>query len=135
MRRTYVPPSGNPQAKMAVCGEQPAFQEVRYRKPFVGPAGHGLDDCLTISKITRHSLYLTNVIKDIDKPIQFRAALFKEWIGKGTLAYNPHLDTSGFDLAIPLSSLKGNKPVLGNHQGKILMGLVFDGEVRRAKPG
>ena len=72
---------------------------------------------------------------DIDKPIQFRAALFKEWIGKGTLAYNPHLDTSGFDLAIPLSSLKGNKPALGNHQGKILMGLVFDGEVRRAKPG
>ncbi|MBO1063251.1 MULTISPECIES: hypothetical protein [Nostocales] len=72
---------------------------------------------------------------DIDKPIQFRAALFKEWIGKGTLAYNPHLDTSGFDLAIPLSSLKGNKPALGNYQGKILMGLVFDGEVRRAKPG
>jgi len=34
------------------------------------------------------------------------------------------LDTSGFDLAIPLSSLKGNKPALGNHQGKILMGLV-----------
>ncbi|MBD2386029.1 hypothetical protein [Cylindrospermum sp. FACHB-282] len=72
---------------------------------------------------------------DPERPIQFRAALFKEWVGKGTVAYNPKLDGSGYDLAIPLSSLKGNKPALGNHEGKLLMGLVFEAEERRAKPG
>ncbi|MFP4336405.1 MAG: hypothetical protein ACLFQP_00605 [Halothece sp.] len=72
---------------------------------------------------------------DIEKPIQFRAALFGQWVGKGTIAYNPALDHSESDLVIPLSSLKGNKPALGNHEGKLLMGLVFEAERRSAKPG
>ena len=79
---------------------------------------------------------------DVEKPIQFRAGFrnndgLTEWVGKGTVAYNSALDThpGNFDLVIPLSSLKGNKPALGNHEGKLLLGLVFDGEIRRAKPG
>jgi len=77
---------------------------------------------------------------DEGRPLQFRAAFrtndnLIEWIGKGTIAYNPKLDTSDFDLVIPLSSLKGNKPTLGNHEGKLLFGLVFEAEERRAKPG
>ncbi|MFO0099628.1 MAG: hypothetical protein ACK52E_16410 [Aphanizomenon sp.] len=79
---------------------------------------------------------------DVEKPIQFRAGFrnndgLTEWVGKGTIAYNSTLDShpGNFDLVIPLSSLKGNKPALGNHQGKLLFGLVFDGEIRRAKPG
>lgn len=81
-------------------------------------------------------------IVDVEKPIQFRAGFrnndgLTEWVGKGTIAHNPKLDThpGNFDLVIPLSSLKGNKPALGNHQGKLLFGLVFEGEIRRAKPG
>jgi uracil-DNA glycosylase family 4 len=70
MRKTYVPPSGDVNSTMAIVGEQPSFQEIRYRKPFVGPAGHGLDECLTIAKIPRHQLYITNVIKDGDKPLR-----------------------------------------------------------------
>src|SRR4030067_882630 len=69
MKITYVPPSGDRLATMAICGEQPGFQEVRIRKPFVGPAGHGLDECLVMAKIPRQGLYLTNVIKDLDKPL------------------------------------------------------------------
>ena len=69
MKNTYVPPSGNTDATMAIVGEQPGFQEVRVRKPFVGPAGQGLDECLVMAKIPRTSLYLTNVIKDLDKPL------------------------------------------------------------------
>jgi hypothetical protein len=77
---------------------------------------------------------------DENKPLQFRAAFrnndnLLEWIGKGTIAWNPKLDEFGVDLVIPLSSLKGNKPELGNHEGKILFGLVFEAEERRAKPG
>lgn len=69
-RATYVPPSGNPSAKLAVCGEQPGFQEVRSRRPFIGPAGQGADECFTMAKIARSDLYLTNVIKDLDHPLK-----------------------------------------------------------------
>ena len=71
MKHTYVPPYGNLDAKLAGCGEQPGHQEVRARppRPFIGPAGQGLDECLLMTKIPRHELYLTNVIKDLDKPL------------------------------------------------------------------
>ncbi len=73
--------------------------------------------------------------QDVTIPIQFRIAAFQKWVGKGTVAYNPALDDSGYDLAIPLSSLKGNKLKLGNYQDKLLCGLVFEGEERTAKAG
>ena len=71
MKNAFVPPSGNPSAKLAVCGEQPGVQEVRAipPRPFVGPAGQGLDECLQMTKILRRDLYLTNVIKDLDRPL------------------------------------------------------------------
>lgn len=71
MKNTYVPPSGDRSAKLAICGEQPGIQEVRGRppRPFIGPAGQGLDECCVMAKIPRHSLYLTNVIKDLDRPL------------------------------------------------------------------
>jgi uracil-DNA glycosylase family 4 len=71
MHRTYVHPCGDTAAKLAICGEQPGMQEIRARppRPFVGPAGQGLDDCLMMTKILRRDLYLTNVIKDLDAPL------------------------------------------------------------------
>jgi len=68
-------------------------------------------------------------------PLQFRIASFKKWVAKGTLAYNPKLDDSGYDLVIPWISLKGNKPALGNYREKLLCGLVFEAEKRTAKAG
>jgi len=69
--RTYVPPTGNREANLAIVGEQPGIKEVMGRppKPFIGPAGQGLDECLLMAKISRHEIYLTNVIKDLDKPL------------------------------------------------------------------
>jgi uracil-DNA glycosylase family 4 len=55
---------------MAIIGEQPSFMEVRKGKPFVGPAGGILDECLQMGRIPRFELYLSNVIKDMDKPLQ-----------------------------------------------------------------
>ena len=71
MKATYVPPSGPLTATLGGCGEQPGWSEVkaRPRKPFIGPAGQGLDECLTMTKVLRHNLYLTNVIKDLDHPL------------------------------------------------------------------
>ncbi len=69
MRATYVPPSGNINALMGLCAEQPGVQEVQAGKPLVGPAGRGLNECFTMTRIPRQELYLTNVIKDLDKPL------------------------------------------------------------------
>ena len=85
MKRTFVPPSGNPNAKLAGCGEQPGIEEIRSHppKPFVGPAGRALDECFSMVKILRRDLYLTNVIKDLDKPI--RAYINIDSRGKATV--------------------------------------------------
>lgn len=72
MRRTYVPPYGDINAKLAFVGEQPGIDEIRGRppRPFIGPAGRLLDECLTMTKILRRECYLTNVIKDLDAPLK-----------------------------------------------------------------
>ena len=72
MKRLIVPPSGDRNAKLAICGEQPGPYEIRARppRPFIGPSGKGLDECLSITKILRRELYITNVIKDLDKPLR-----------------------------------------------------------------
>lgn len=71
-KATYVPPRGNPQAKIALCGEQPGQMEVRWKPPtpFVGPAGQAQDECLMMAGIARLDCYLTNVIKDLDRPLK-----------------------------------------------------------------
>jgi len=73
MKATYVPPSGPITATLGGCGEQPGWSEVKAhpRKPFIGPAGQGLDECLIMTKVLRHNLYLTNVIKDLDHPLEY----------------------------------------------------------------
>lgn len=73
MRHTYVPPTGPKTSTIAICGEQPGVQEIRWRPkptPFVGPAGRGLDSCLISAGISRRDIYLTNVIKDLDAPLK-----------------------------------------------------------------
>lgn len=77
-------------------------------------------------------------IIDLGIPIQFRMAVRDKWLGKGTLAYNKFLDTElggEYDLVIPLSCMKGKKLEEGVYEDIILMGLVFEGEERMAKPG
>lgn len=72
MYKTFVPAVGPLNAKIAIVGEQPGFEEIRSKppKPFVGYAGKGLDECLIMAKISRKDIYLTNVIKDLDMPLK-----------------------------------------------------------------
>jgi DNA polymerase-1 len=69
MRNTYVPPYGSQDSALLFCGEQPGKQEVFQGRPFIGPAGKELDDCCRIAGIDFNQTYKTNVIKDLDKPI------------------------------------------------------------------
>lgn len=68
--KTFVPPSGPSDAKVALVGEQPGQMEVRRRRPFIGPAGRELDSDLNSAGLIRQECYITNTIKDLDWPIQ-----------------------------------------------------------------
>jgi uracil-DNA glycosylase family protein len=50
-------------APMMMVGEQPGDQEDRAGRPFVGPAGHVLDEALERAGIDRSQVYLTNAVK------------------------------------------------------------------------
>jgi uracil-DNA glycosylase len=50
-------------AELMLMGETPGDNEDREGHPFVGPAGHLLDEALARAGIDRPSLYLTNAVK------------------------------------------------------------------------
>lgn len=58
-----VPPSGPKTAKIVVVGEAPGAQEDQQLKPFVGPAGGVLEQCMHAAGLIRSEMYLTNVVK------------------------------------------------------------------------
>ena len=78
--KTFVPPEGDiSKAKYIIVGEQPGQKEVRYRRPFVGPAGRELNEDLQAVGIYRQSeCYLTNVIKDLDNPLKYYVQPFQD---------------------------------------------------------
>jgi DNA polymerase len=55
--------AGRRSAKVMLVGEQPGDREDREGKPFVGPAGHVLDEALAEAGIDRGDAYVTNVVK------------------------------------------------------------------------
>jgi len=50
-------------ARAVFIGEQPGDQEDQVGRPFVGPAGHVLDDACRDAGIDRTTVYLTNAVK------------------------------------------------------------------------
>ena len=54
---------GPAQARVMLVGEQPGDQEDIEGKPFIGPAGHLLNDCLEKAGLSRDDIYITNAVK------------------------------------------------------------------------
>jgi uracil-DNA glycosylase family protein len=54
---------GPSKAKVVLVGEQPGDREDIAGKPFVGPAGRLLDECLHEAGVDRSLCYLTNAVK------------------------------------------------------------------------
>ena len=54
---------GPTDAEVLFVGEGPGQQEDLTGEPFVGPAGHLLDDMLSIIGLGRHNCYITNIVK------------------------------------------------------------------------
>lgn len=58
-----VPGEGPADADIMFVGEAPGFHEDQQGRPFVGAAGHFLDELLASINLTRRDVYITNVIK------------------------------------------------------------------------
>lgn len=58
-----VPGEGPADADIMFVGEGPGFHEDQQGRPFVGAAGHLLDELLASINMTRKDVYITNVIK------------------------------------------------------------------------
>ncbi|MFT2212320.1 UdgX family uracil-DNA binding protein [Rhizobium giardinii] len=54
---------GPPHAPVVLVGEQPGDREDEAGKPFVGPAGRLLDECLEQAGVDRALCYVTNAVK------------------------------------------------------------------------
>ncbi len=54
---------GPPTAQIMLVGEQPGDREDQAGQPFVGPAGHVLDQALAAASIPRSTIYATNAVK------------------------------------------------------------------------
>jgi uracil-DNA glycosylase len=52
-----------PKVEIMMIGEQPGDQEDKQGRPFVGPAGKLLDECLKEATIDRRKVYVTNTVK------------------------------------------------------------------------
>jgi len=63
-QRTHVVPGeGREEAKLLFIGEAPGWHEDQQGRPFVGPAGHFLDQLLASIGLKREEVYIANVIK------------------------------------------------------------------------
>jgi uracil-DNA glycosylase family 4 len=62
-RTMAVPGHGDPEARVMFVGEAPGFHEDRQGLPFVGAAGHLLDELLQSIGLDRSEVFITNVIK------------------------------------------------------------------------
>lgn len=54
---------GPPHAPVVLVGEQPGDREDELGRPFVGPAGRLLDECLREAGVDRSLCYVTNAVK------------------------------------------------------------------------
>ena len=62
-RKQTVPGDGPADAQVMFIGEGPGFYENEQGKPFVGPAGHFLDELLSKAGLKRDKVFIGNVVK------------------------------------------------------------------------
>lgn len=62
-RLKAVPGEGSESAAIMFVGEAPGWHEDQQGRPFVGPAGHFLDELLHSIGLRREDVYIANVIK------------------------------------------------------------------------
>src|ERR1700688_959592 len=71
---------GRVHAALLLVGEQPGDREDQQGKPFVGPAGQLLDNCLDSAGIDRTEVYVTNAVKHFKWEPRGKIRLHKQTI-------------------------------------------------------
>ncbi len=105
---TVVPPEGPITAEIVIVGESPGSQEEIKRRPFVGPAGHLLDQLLGQAGIVRSQCYLTNVMKV--RPPKNEFSTF--WLDKKQSVPTEQLAEGIVDLTTELASMSNLKVII-----------------------
>jgi len=93
---------GQTNSEVLFVGEQPGDQEDRSGKPFVGPAGRLLDECMIEAGIDRSKAYVTNAVKHFKweprgklrlhkKPNSLEIGACKPWLEAEIRAVAPKL--------------------------------------------
>ncbi len=89
-------------APMMLVGEQPGDREDAVGRPFVGPAGRLLDECLEAAEIPRDQVYVTNAVKHFkweprgkrrlhSKPNAFEIHACRGWLEKEIAIVRPEI--------------------------------------------
>jgi uracil-DNA glycosylase len=68
---------GSPRARLMLVGEQPGDREDLAGRPFIGPAGHLLDQALLALGWTREQLYVTNAVKHFKYELRGKRRMHK----------------------------------------------------------
>ena len=115
---------------LMLIGEAPGETEVIKRRPFVGAAGKNLDEFLTLARMNREDIFVTNTVKirptEIGPtgrarnraPNKEELSLFIPWLFKEIQAVKPRfLVTLG---NVPLKALTENKNTVGDCHGQWL---------------
>ena len=115
---------------LMLVGEAPGETEVLKRRPFVGKAGKNLDEFLTLARLNREDIFVTNTVKirPTEKgptgrtrnraPNKEELSLFVPWLMKEIQAVRPKaLVTLG---NVPLKALTDGKTTVGDCHGQWL---------------
>jgi len=116
---TYVRAEGDPStARYIILGTQPGRMEVRLKRPFKGPAGRVLDECLNTVQILRSDCRIRNVIMDLDRHISEHVK-FKA----GQITYDAVANKYMEELRDDIARFKGNVIIaVGNYALQALTG-------------
>jgi uracil-DNA glycosylase family 4 len=95
-------PNGNLDASIVFVGGSPNRMDVSARKPFQGPGGHALMDCLANIQLSKTDCYFTYVIKDMHKHISQYISFGKTI--KASQAFKDYCDA----LKVELSTIPSN---------------------------
>ncbi|MBM4448155.1 MAG: uracil-DNA glycosylase [Chloroflexi bacterium] len=83
-RTNTVPGEGPEDAELMFIGEAPGWHEDQQGRPFVGPAGHYLDQLLASIGLARRQVFIANVIKcrppDNRDPLPMEIQNCQKWL-------------------------------------------------------
>jgi uracil-DNA glycosylase len=134
---------GPPGARIMLVGEQPGEREDQAGQPFVGPAGHVLDQALAAAQIERPALYTTNAVKHFKYRQRGKRRIHQRPSVAEMTACRPWLQTE-IELISPLvvvalgttaaHTLMGHATPIAASRGQPLHGALFSPIVVTAHP-